>query len=83
MELFLNTQDFLKARPSLGPMQRPQSVSEVGVRESILEDIALKTLYLSGPFSVLSLPNALGSALKWRTNCFIGCAENCFAKLPG
>ena len=44
---------------SFSPEHRPRSISEVGVRESILEDIALKTLYLSGPFSVLDLSEKL------------------------
>ncbi len=38
-----------------GPEHKPRTITEVGVRESILEDIALKTLYLCGPFSVLDL----------------------------
>lgn len=37
------------------PGPRPQRISEMGVRESTLEDIALKALYLSGPFSLLEL----------------------------
>jgi predicted ATPase with chaperone activity len=52
---FISPHYVLKSRLNLGPMQKPQSISEVGVRETILEDIALKTLYLSGPFSVLDL----------------------------
>jgi predicted ATPase with chaperone activity len=38
-----------------GPEHRPSSVAETGVRAAVLEDLALKTLYLSGPFSVLEL----------------------------
>ena len=37
------------------PGPRPSRLSEMGVRESTLEDIALKALYLSGPFSLLDL----------------------------
>ncbi len=55
LETFLNTNQFLKNRPLAGPEVTPGSITEVGVRESVLEDIALKTLYLSGPFTVLEL----------------------------
>jgi predicted ATPase with chaperone activity len=48
-------QDLLKTVALGGPENRPRSVAEAGVRESLLEDIALKTLYLAGPFSVLDL----------------------------
>lgn len=37
------------------PGPRPRKLSEMGVRETTLEDIALKALYLTGPFSVLDL----------------------------
>ena len=47
--------DFLKTEPVHGPAFRPQSIEEVDVRQSVLEDIALKTLYLSGQLSILEL----------------------------
>jgi predicted ATPase with chaperone activity len=39
----------------VGPEYKPRTLSETGVREGVLEDIALKTLYASGPFSVFEL----------------------------
>jgi predicted ATPase with chaperone activity len=48
-------QEIQKTRRVLGPDRKPRSVAETGVRESLLEEIALKTLYLAGPFSVLEL----------------------------
>jgi predicted ATPase with chaperone activity len=48
-------QDFRKSEHVSTPEHRPHSISDVGVRESLLEDLALKTLYISGPFSVLDL----------------------------
>jgi predicted ATPase with chaperone activity len=48
-------QDIRRLEQVSTPEHRPQSISEVGVRESILEDIALKNLYVSGPFSVVDL----------------------------
>jgi predicted ATPase with chaperone activity len=66
METTVDKYDILKgeiaAGPELqkgelvsGPEFQPRTIAEVGVRESILEDIALKTLYLYGPFSVAGL----------------------------
>jgi len=43
------------ATPAQGPAHMPTSIVETGVRASVLEDLALKILYLSGPFSVLEL----------------------------
>ena len=48
-------QDFEKSAPISGPEYRPRSIPETGVRDAVLEDIALKTLYASGPFSVIEL----------------------------
>jgi predicted ATPase with chaperone activity len=50
-----NDNDFLKSEHKSGPTHRPQSLSQLDVRQSVLEDIALKTLYLSGTLSVLEL----------------------------
>ena len=51
----LNLQEFMKTDPSTGPTHKPVSIQEVGLRQSVLEDLALKHLYLSGPFSVLEM----------------------------
>jgi predicted ATPase with chaperone activity len=50
-----NDNDFLKSEPKPGPTYRPQSLSQLDVRQSVLEDLFLKTLYLSGSLSVLQL----------------------------
>jgi predicted ATPase with chaperone activity len=52
--------DFLKPDPNAvkaqpGPTNRPKSLAAMDVRQGVLEDIALKTLYLSGSLSVLEL----------------------------
>lgn len=47
--------DLLRFEYISAPENRPSSISDIGVREAILEDIALKNLYISGPFSVLDL----------------------------
>lgn len=47
--------EFIKTEPDAGPSHKPLTVAEVGLRQTILEELALKSLYLSGPFSVLDL----------------------------
>src|SRR5580692_10177789 len=55
MEALEETLRFSRIPPVMGPTHKPRSVSETGVRQAVLEDLALKTLYLSGPFSVYGL----------------------------
>jgi len=55
MKESLSTYDILRPEHPGNPEDKPRSISELAIRESILEDIALKTLYLQGPFSVLDL----------------------------
>jgi predicted ATPase with chaperone activity len=51
-----NDSAFVKAEaPAPGPTRRPQKLSQLDVRQSVLEEIALKTLYLSGSLSLLEL----------------------------
>ena len=47
--------EFIKSEPKVGPTHRPKSLAALDVRQSVLEEIALKTLYLSGALSVLEL----------------------------
>jgi predicted ATPase with chaperone activity len=47
--------DFLKTEPVHGPALRPQSLDELDVRQTVLEDLALKILYLAGSLSVHQL----------------------------
>lgn len=60
IETFLAAeQDFLKRAPIASPLSRPQSIADVDVPLGFLEDLALKTLYLSGSISVLDLASRL------------------------
>lgn len=52
--------DLLKGLHVAGPEYKPRTVAELRVRESILEDIGLRTLYLYGPFSVADLSEQSG-----------------------
>ena len=44
-----------KTEPATGPEHRPQTISETDVRQAVLEDLVLKTLFISGSLSVLEL----------------------------
>jgi len=45
---------YRSAQPT-GPDHKPVTISQVGLRQALLENLALKTLYLSGPFSIVEL----------------------------
>jgi predicted ATPase with chaperone activity len=51
----VQTYDFIKTEPVHGPLHRPQSIRDIDVRQALLEDLALKILYLSGSLSVIEL----------------------------
>ena len=68
-----NDDDFVESGPVSGPTHKPQTIAALYVRQSILEDIALKTLYLSGSLSVLELSN--------RTQLSYEVANELFCKL--
>lgn len=53
--LFIRNHEFAAEAGLLTPEQRPRSTKELGVRSGIIEDLALKTLYTAGPFSVYDL----------------------------
>ncbi len=48
-----------KSEPATGPAHRPQSISEIDVRQALLEDLALKMLYVAGSLSVLELSDKM------------------------
>jgi len=47
--------EFAKTAPLTGPALKPQSIADLDVRKAVLEDLALKILYLTGSLSVLEL----------------------------
>ena len=75
MQAALPTENFDETAPLAGPEHKPRSVSETGVREVVLEDLALKTLYASGPFSVIELSR--------RTRLSFEVANDLFSRMRG
>lgn len=63
MSALLNMQDyehsFLKPESPSDPAHRPESIAEIDVNQSLLEDIALKTLFFAGSLSVLQISEKL------------------------
>ena len=55
LKMYDGDYDILKTEPIVGPEHKPQSLAELDVPQGVLEDLALKTLYLSGSLSVLQL----------------------------
>jgi predicted ATPase with chaperone activity len=53
--LEMSDYDFFISEAVDGPAQKPQSVAELDVRQAVLEDLALKILYLSGSLSITEL----------------------------
>jgi predicted ATPase with chaperone activity len=47
--------DFFMTEAADGPAHKPQSFAELDVRQAVLEDLALKILYLSGSLSISEL----------------------------
>jgi predicted ATPase with chaperone activity len=71
--------DHVQTKPVRVPTYRPQSVEEVGVSRTVLEDLALKTLYLSGSLSVVELSKKIRLSfevtqeLSWRLRANFFC----------
>jgi predicted ATPase with chaperone activity len=52
-----NDDDLVESGSVSGPAHKPQTIAALDVRQAVLEDLALKTLYLCGSLSVLELSN--------------------------
>jgi len=68
---------------TFGPEQRPQKMSDVGVRQGVLEDIALKTLYLAGPFSVSELARKICLSFEVTNEIFFRLRSEMFCQVTG
>lgn len=55
MNLLLKAEPLVVSAAVASPDRKPRSIAETGVRGAVLEDIALKNLYLSGPFTISDL----------------------------
>jgi len=71
------------APPVGGPNRKPRHISEVGVRQAVLEDLAVKTLYLSGPFSVYGLAEHMRLSFEVANELFQRLREVQFCQVTG
>ena len=83
METVADALSFLQAGPVADPAYRPRSISEVGLRQAILEDLALKTLYLSGPFSVYGLAEHVRLSFEVANALFLRLREQQLCQVTG
>jgi len=74
---------FLKAEPISGPTQRPQTIGEVDVRQAVLEDLALKILYLTGSLSVLELSEKTRLSFEVANELFFRLRTEHFCQVTG
>jgi predicted ATPase with chaperone activity len=71
MENLLNFDDSPSVEFVAGPEHRPNSCAQIDVRQSVLEDLALKILYMSGPFSILELSKLTRLSYEIATELFM------------
>jgi predicted ATPase with chaperone activity len=83
METLAEVLRFSQVQPATGPTYKPRSISEVGVRQAVLEDLALKTLYLSGPFSVYGLADHTRLSFEVANELFLRLREQQLCQVTG
>jgi hypothetical protein len=70
-------------RTFAGPEYRPRSVAELGMRQTVLDDLALKTLYLGGPISVLELSRQMRLPLEVTNELFFRMRTDMLCQVTG
>lgn len=83
MEAVAALLSFEQAPRISGPTQKPRTIAELGVRQAVLEDLALKTLYLSGPFSVYGLAEHMRLSFEVANELFLRTREMQFCQVTG
>ena len=71
MATMLSMQSLFKNDLFNGPAQKPQSVSDLGVRKGVLDDLALKILYLTGNISILELSERMKLSFEAANDLFL------------
>ena len=74
---------FIKTDPLSGPVQRPQTLVGMDVRQAILEDLALKILYLSGSLSILELSEKTRLSFEIANELFFKMRAEQFCQVTG
>jgi len=77
------TLEFYKTDLFGGATRKPQSFHDIDVRQSVLEDLALKILYLSGTISVLELGERMKLGFEISTDIFSRLRTERFCQVTG
>ncbi|WP_263351466.1 hypothetical protein [Acidicapsa acidisoli] len=83
METTVEMGNFPQSQSLAGPGYKPRSIAETGVRQIVLEDLALKTLYLSGPFSVYGLSEHIRLGFEVANELFVRLREQQLCHVTG
>jgi predicted ATPase with chaperone activity len=75
--------EFVAPENVAGPGRKPQSISEVDVRQAVLEDLALKILYISGAISILELAEKMRLSFEVATELFYRLRAELFCQVTG
>lgn len=75
--------EYARTETLAGPKHKPRSIAEFDVRESVLEDLALKTLYVTGTVSLLGLASKLHISFEVMTGLFEKLRAQVFCQVTG
>jgi len=83
MATLMAIHDLAEAEAMAGPAFRPQAIADIDVRQSVLEDLTLKILYLSGSLSVLELSEKTRLSYAVATELFYRLRADQFCQVTG
>ncbi|HUA98990.1 MAG TPA: hypothetical protein VMA34_11735 [Terracidiphilus sp.] len=75
--------EFVKTDPTAGPNYKPRSLDEIDVPATILEDLALKTLYLNGTLSLIDLAKKLCLSYEVADELFVRLRSGLLCQVTG
>jgi MoxR-like ATPase len=70
-------------KPAVAAIPEPKSIAETGIRKTVLEGLALKLLYLSGPFSLFELTRQMRLSLEVTEELFERLRSEQFCAVTG
>lgn len=83
MDVLLKAEPLVMPAPVAAPDHKPRTIAETGVREAILAEIALKNLYLNGPFSVFELARQMRLGYEVAEEIFFGLRGKLLTEVVG
>lgn len=72
-----------KAGHTEGPEYRPQSIAEIDVPQTVLDDLALKTLYLAGSLTILDLAQKMRLSYEVANELFLYLRAHLLCQVTG